>query len=112
GGGVGGPGPWCGLAGGGVRVVACTGGVARTGGVGGAWGRGKGWNEATGEIGGVVGWLKSADEVMRQAEHHGIELPISNAVRAVLHGEITPEAALKELLARERKPEYPQALFT
>jgi glycerol-3-phosphate dehydrogenase (NAD(P)+) len=33
-------------------------------------------------------------------------------VRAVLHGEITPEAGLKELLARERKPEYPQTLFT
>jgi glycerol-3-phosphate dehydrogenase (NAD(P)+) len=32
-------------------------------------------------------------------------------VQRVLHGEITPVEGLKELLAREQKPEYPESLF-
>jgi glycerol-3-phosphate dehydrogenase (NAD(P)+) len=48
---------------------------------------------------------------MRQAERHDIDLPISSAVRAVLHGEITPTLGLQQLLAREQKPEYPETLF-
>jgi len=55
--------------------------------------------------------VQTADEVMRLAERHGIELPISAGVRAVLHGEITPVDGLRQLLAREQKPEYPGALF-
>ena len=34
-------------------------------------------------------------------------LPISRGVQRVLHEEITPAEGLRELLARERKPEYP-----
>jgi glycerol-3-phosphate dehydrogenase (NAD(P)+) len=48
---------------------------------------------------------------MRQAERHGIDLPISSAVRDVLHGDLTPAAGLQQLLAREQKPEYPETLF-
>jgi glycerol-3-phosphate dehydrogenase (NAD(P)+) len=48
---------------------------------------------------------------MRQAERHGVELPIASAVRAVLHGEITPADGLRQLLARNQKPEYPTGLF-
>ncbi|HAI58662.1 MAG TPA: glycerol-3-phosphate dehydrogenase, partial [Xanthomonadaceae bacterium] len=55
--------------------------------------------------------VQTADEVMRQAEAHGIDLPISQQVRRVLHGEITPIEGLHELLAREQKPEYPESLF-
>ena len=36
---------------------------------------------------------------------------ISDGVRAVLHGEQTPEEGLRALLAREQKPEYPDTLF-
>jgi hypothetical protein len=32
-------------------------------------------------------------------------------VQQVLRGELTPTAALRSLLARARKPEYPQDLF-
>ncbi|MCS3748536.1 glycerol-3-phosphate dehydrogenase (NAD(P)+) [Xanthomonas arboricola] len=101
-----------GLAGLGDLVLTCTGDLSRNRRLGLALGRGQSLNDAIREIGQVVESVQTADEVMRQAEHHGIELPISNAVRAVLHGEITPEAGLKGLLARERKPEYPQTLFT
>ena len=63
------------------------------------------------EIGQVVESVQTADEVMRQARRHGIDLPISDRVRAVLHGEQTPEEGLRALLAREQKPEYPDTLF-
>ena len=55
--------------------------------------------------------VQTADEVMRLAERHGIELPISDLVRRVLHEQITPIEGLKMLLAREQKPEYPEDLF-
>ena len=34
-----------------------------------------------------------------------------NEVHDVLHGEITPADGLRQLLAREQKPEYPEGLF-
>ena len=55
--------------------------------------------------------IQTADEVMRQAERHGVELPIASNVRDVLHGGITPAEGLRRLMAREQKAEYPQALF-
>jgi TetR/AcrR family transcriptional repressor of mexJK operon len=55
--------------------------------------------------------LNKMEQVMRQADRHGIDLPISSAVRAVLHGDLTPAAGLQQLLAREQKPEYPETLF-
>jgi len=45
------------------------------------------------------------------ADKHGLDLPISAGVRAVLHGEVTPVNGLRTLMAREQKPEYPRGLF-
>jgi glycerol-3-phosphate dehydrogenase (NAD(P)+) len=59
----------------------------------------------------VVESILTADEVIRLADKHGLDLPISAAVHAVLHGEVTPAEGLKALMAREQKPEYPQGLF-
>ncbi|MEA5668131.1 glycerol-3-phosphate dehydrogenase, partial [Stenotrophomonas sp. MH1] len=67
--------------------------------------------DAVKEIGQVVESVQTADEVMRQAERHGIDLPISKAVQSVLHGELSPAEGLQQLLAREQKPEYPDTLF-
>ena len=100
-----------GLAGLGDLVLTSTGDLSRNRRLGLALGRGKGIEEAVAEIGQVVESIQTADEVMRQAERHGIELPISNAVRAVLHGELTPADGLKQLMARDQKPEYPHTLF-
>ena len=63
-------------------------------------------HDAVREIGQVVESVQTADEVMRLAERHGIELPISSNVRAVLHGDITPAEGLGRLMAREQKPEF------
>ncbi|HEY0861347.1 MAG TPA: NAD(P)H-dependent glycerol-3-phosphate dehydrogenase [Pseudoxanthomonas sp.] len=100
-----------GLAGLGDLVLTATGDLSRNRRLGLALGRGQPIQDAIREIGQVVESMQAADEVMRQAERHDIDLPISSAVRAVLHGEITPMLGLQQLLAREQKPEYPETLF-
>ena len=100
-----------GLAGLGDLVLTCTGDLSRNRRLGLALGRGQSLADALREIGQVVESVQTADEVMRQADRHGIELPISRAVQAVLHGEITPVDALRQLLAREQKAEYTYDLF-
>jgi glycerol-3-phosphate dehydrogenase (NAD(P)+) len=100
-----------GLAGLGDLVLTCTGDLSRNRRLGLALGRGQSIKEAVAAIGQVVESVQTADEVMRLAERHGIELPISDLVRRVLHEQITPIEGLKMLLAREQKPEYPEDLF-
>ena len=100
-----------GLAGLGDLVLTCTGDLSRNRRLGLALGQGQGIADAVAAIGQVVESVQTADEVMRQAERHGIELPISNAVRAVLHGELSPEQGLQQLMGREQKAEYPRMLF-
>jgi len=100
-----------GLAGLGDLVLTCTGDLSRNRRLGLALGRGQSIEDAVREIGQVVESIQTADEVMRQAERHGIELPISSAVRSVLHGELTPGKALQLLMSRDQKPEYPSGLF-
>lgn len=100
-----------GLAGLGDLVLTCTGDLSRNRRLGLALGRGQSLDDAVREIGQVVESVQTADEVMRLAERHGIDLPISSAVRSVLHGDLTPAAGLQQLLAREQKPEYPETLF-
>jgi len=100
-----------GLAGLGDLVLTCTGDLSRNRRLGLALGRGQQLEEAVRQIGQVVESVQTADEVMRLAERHGMELPISAGVQAVLHGEITPVDGLRQLLAREQKPEYPETLF-
>jgi glycerol-3-phosphate dehydrogenase (NAD(P)+) len=100
-----------GLAGLGDLVLTSTGDLSRNRRLGLALGRGQSIQEAVAAIGQVVESVQTADEVMRLAQRHGIELPISDLVHRVLHGEITPIEGLKMLLAREQKPEYPEGLF-
>ena len=100
-----------GLAGLGDLVLTCTGDLSRNRRLGLALGRGQSLEDAVREIGQVVESVQTADEVMRAAERLGIDLPISSAVRAVLHGDISPAEGLQQLLARQQKPEYPETLF-
>ena len=100
-----------GLAGLGDLVLTCTGDLSRNRRLGLALGRGQSIADAVREIGQVVESVQTADEVMRQADKHGIELPISRAVQAVLHGTLTPADALAELLGRGQKAEYTYDMF-
>ena len=101
-----------GLAGLGDLVLTCTGDLSRNRRLGLALGRGQTLPDAVREIGQVVESVQTADEVMRLADRYGLELPIASNVRDVLHGDITPAEALRRLLAREQKAEYPAALFS
>ena len=100
-----------GLAGLGDLVLTCTGDLSRNRRLGLALGQGKSIEQAVRDIGQVVESIQTADEVMRLADRHGVELPIASNVRDVLHGDITPAEGLARLLAREQKAEYPQELF-
>ncbi|MCR6663970.1 MAG: NAD(P)-dependent glycerol-3-phosphate dehydrogenase [Luteimonas sp.] len=100
-----------GLAGLGDLVLTCTGDLSRNRRLGLALGRGQPMDEAVREIGQVVESIQTADEVMRLADRHGVELPIASNVRDVLHGDITPAEGLARLMAREQKAEYPSKLF-
>ena len=100
-----------GLSGLGDLVLTCTGDLSRNRRLGLALGQGVAIDEAVRQIGQVVESILTADEVARLADKHGLDLPISAGVRAVLHGEVTPVEGLKALMAREQKPEYPQGLF-
>jgi len=100
-----------GLAGLGDLVLTCTGDLSRNRRLGLALGRGQSIEDAVREIGQVVESVQTADEVMRQARRHGIDLSITEAVGDVLHGDISPREGLERLLAREQKPEYPETLF-
>src|SRR3546814_2974442 len=92
-----------GLAGLGDLVLTCTGDLSRNRRLGLALGRGKTLDDAVREIGQVVESVQTANEVMRLARRYGLELPISENVQAVLHGDITPAEGLQRLLAREQK---------
>ncbi|MBB5016137.1 NAD(P)H-dependent glycerol-3-phosphate dehydrogenase [Rehaibacterium terrae] len=100
-----------GLAGLGDLVLTCTGDLSRNRRLGLALGRGQSIREAVAAIGQVVESTQTADEVMRLADRHGVELPISSLVQRVLREEITPTEGLHLLLSREQKPEYPQDLL-
>ncbi|TAL82377.1 MAG: NAD(P)-dependent glycerol-3-phosphate dehydrogenase [Rhodanobacter sp.] len=100
-----------GLSGLGDLVLTCTGDLSRNRRLGLALGRGVAIDEAIRQIGQVVESVLTADEVARLADQHGLDLPISAGVRAVLHGEVTPVDGLRALMAREQKPEYPRGLF-
>jgi glycerol-3-phosphate dehydrogenase (NAD(P)+) len=98
-----------GLAGLGDLVLTCTGDLSRNRRLGLALGRGVKLKEAVAEIGQVVESIETVDTIMRLADIHDVELPIAGGVQRVLREQITPSEALRELLAREQKPEYPGA---
>lgn len=100
-----------GLAGVGDLVLTCTGDLSRNRRLGLALGRGQKLSEAIAEIGQVVESVQTVDEVMRLANRHGMDLPITAQVQLVLNETITPAEGLRALLAREQKPEYPAGMF-
>jgi glycerol-3-phosphate dehydrogenase (NAD(P)+) len=49
--------------------------------------------------------VRSAREVARLASSKGIDMPVSDAVNAVLEGRLAPAAAVERLLSRDPKQE-------
>ena len=94
-----------GLAGLGDLVLTCTDNQSRNRRLGLSLAAGKSLDEARQEIGQVVEGVKTAEVVPSLAQKYKIEMPISEQIIKVIHGELTPAEAVQALLAREAKSE-------
>ncbi len=94
-----------GLTGIGDLMLTATGDLSRNRRVGLAIGSGATTATALAELGHVAEGVRSAHAVLERARQFGLDMPISEAVCAVLDGALTPSEALHALLAREPKAE-------
>ena len=94
-----------GLAGVGDLILTCTDDLSRNRRLGLALGRGTGLDMALQEIGQVVEGYNTAREVVQLAKQYKVDMPISEQVFRVLHEQLSPADAVRNLLAREVKPE-------
>ena len=95
-----------GLAGLGDLILTCTGDLSRNRTVGLKLGQGVPLAGILAGLGHVAEGVGTANEVTRLAERHGVEMPITRAVSAVLRGERTPVNAVAKLLERDQRSEY------
>ena len=94
-----------GLTGVGDLILTCTGELSRNRQVGLMLGRGLPLSEALGRLGHVAEGVWSAAAVRSRAASLGVQMPITEAVCAVLDERASPRQALEGLLAREPKRE-------
>jgi glycerol-3-phosphate dehydrogenase (NAD(P)+) len=94
-----------GLTGLGDLILTCTGEQSRNRRVGLALGRGVELQRALAELGHVAEGVWSAPATAARARAAGVDMPITEAVCAVLDGRLSPRAALERLLAREPRHE-------
>ncbi len=89
-----------GLTGMGDLMLTCTGDLSRNRRVGLALAAGRHLDEITRELGHVAEGVLTTREVARRARMAGVNMPITEAVNAVLEGRIAPRAAVEQLMAR------------
>jgi glycerol-3-phosphate dehydrogenase (NAD(P)+) len=94
-----------GLTGMGDLILTATGDLSRNRKVGLALGRGVAMEAAVADLGHVAEGVRSAHAVLARARQFNVDMPITEAVCAVLDGALTPSEALHALLAREPKVE-------
>jgi len=94
-----------GLTGVGDLILTCTGEMSRNRKVGLMLGRGLPLAQALAALGHVAEGVWSAPAVAARAAQAGVEMPLTQAVCAVLDGRLAPRAALERLLARDPKRE-------
>lgn len=94
-----------GLAGMGDLVLTCTDNQSRNRRMGLLLAQGKSVPEAIQEIKQVVEGVKAAPEVLRLAQKHGVDMPITEVVTRLIEGKITPIQAVQRLATRPKKAE-------
>jgi len=99
------PQTFMGLAGMGDLILTCTGDLSRNRRVGLGLAAGKTLSQILGELGHVAEGVGTAREVARLAERLGIDMPITQAVDAILHGDEPAADAVEKLLSRDPKNE-------
>jgi glycerol-3-phosphate dehydrogenase (NAD(P)+) len=95
-----------GLTGLGDLVLTCTGELSRNRRVGLALAAGRSLDQVLAELGHVAEGVACVDAARELGRRHRVELPIVEAVAAVLGGRRTPHEAVGALLAREPKREH------
>jgi glycerol-3-phosphate dehydrogenase (NAD(P)+) len=94
-----------GLAGMGDLVLTCTGSLSRNRTVGYRLGRGETLEAILADMTAVAEGVKTAEAVHALAARHGVEMPISEQVYAIVHEGRSPADALRALMTRDPKPE-------
>ena len=94
-----------GLAGMGDLMLTCTGDLSRNRRVGLALAAGQPLADITRELGHVAEGVSSAREITRRGAELGVEMPIVEAVCAVLDGRLLLAAAVEQLMRRDPKVE-------
>src|SRR3954464_10457295 len=94
-----------GLAGAGDLILTATGDLSRNRRVGLDLARGKPLAEILANLGHVAEGVRSAKEVAALAKKKKVDMPVSDAVNAVLNGQVKPAQAVERLLSRDPKRE-------
>jgi glycerol-3-phosphate dehydrogenase (NAD(P)+) len=94
-----------GLAGAGDLILTATGELSRNRRVGLELAQGRSLKDILEHLGHVAEGVRSAKEVARLAKAKGVDMPVSDAVNAVLDGKLTPAKAVELLLSRDPKKE-------
>jgi glycerol-3-phosphate dehydrogenase (NAD(P)+) len=94
-----------GLTGAGDLILTATGDLSRNRRVGLQLAQGVPLEKILQDLGHVAEGVHSAKEVARLAATKKVDMPVSDAVNAVLQGTLTPKAAVEQLLSRDPKQE-------
>ena len=95
-----------GLSGLGDLVLTATGDLSRNRTVGVLLAEGRPLSRILQELGHVAEGVRSAALVLQRAREQRIEMPIAEAVAAVLEGQSTPRQAVDQLMGRDARPEH------
>ena len=98
-----------GLAGIGDLIVTATSVHSRNNRCGMLIGQGMGVREAIEKVGMVVEGINALPAAMRLMEKYAVDMPIVEAVNAVVRGGASPADAVRSLMGRDKKPELPPA---
>ena len=99
------PETFMGLSGAGDLILTCTGNLSRNRQVGLRLATGKPLPVILTDLGHVAEGVHSAREVLRLARQTGTDMPIVEAVCAILYDGVSPQAAVETLMGREPKSE-------
>lgn len=94
-----------GLSGVGDLILTCTGELSRNRRVGLELAQGQPLEHILSSLGHVAEGVSTAREVVRFAETHQIEMPVTRAVCAILHDGQSPKGVVEQLLRRAPRPE-------
>jgi glycerol-3-phosphate dehydrogenase (NAD(P)+) len=94
-----------GLAGVGDLVLTCTGSLSRNRTVGYRLGRGETLEAILSDMAAVAEGVKTTDAALELARRHGVEMPITEEMYAILYEGRSADEALRALMARDPKPE-------